>query len=141
MKQIIVVAVLVVSGISLLSFDQKFDLKASMARGKEIYEGQCMTCHMEQGEGIESVYPPMAKSNYLANRDRLVKIIRKGTRGPITVNGVQYDGEMVGFELTDEQTSDVINYIRNSWGNKHTAVTPGEIPAGLGTVSKDYQPF
>ena len=140
MKQIIVVVV-IVSGISFFSFDQKFDLKASMARGKEIYETQCVTCHMQEGEGIESVYPPMAKSNYLANRDRLIKIIRKGTRGPMTVNGIQYDGEMVGFELTDEQTADVINYIRNSWGNKHAAVTPGEIPAGLGTVSKDYQPY
>jgi mono/diheme cytochrome c family protein len=141
MKQIFVIVVLIASGISFLSFDQRFDLKASIARGKEVYEGQCMSCHMEAGEGIESVYPPMAKSNYLANRDRLIKIIRKGTRGPMTVNGVQYDGEMAGLELTDEQTADVINYIRNSWGNKHPAVTPGEIPAGLGTVSKDYQAY
>lgn len=141
MKQIFVIVVLLASGISFLSFDQKFDLKASIARGKEVYEGQCMSCHMETGEGIESVYPPMVKSNYLANRDRLIKIIRKGTRGPMTVNGIQYDGEMAGLELTDEQTADVINYIRNSWGNKHAAVTPGEIPAGLGTESKDYQAY
>jgi mono/diheme cytochrome c family protein len=141
MKKTIVVAVLITSGISLFSFDQKFDLKASIARGKEVYEGQCMSCHLAEGEGIESVYPPVAKSSYLANRDRLVKIIRKGVRGPMTVNGIQYDGEMAGLELSDEQTADVINYIRNSWGNKHPAVTPGEIPAALGTASKDYQPY
>ena len=141
MKQIIVIAVLVTSGISLFSFDQKFDLKASIARGKEVYEGQCMSCHMAEGQGVESVFPPMVKSTYLTNRDLLVKIIRKGTRGPMTVNGIQYDGEMVGLELSDEQTADVINYIRNSWGNKHAAVTPGEIPAALATASKDYQPF
>ncbi|MBL0742395.1 c-type cytochrome [Chryseolinea lacunae] len=143
MKKIIFISLFCVSVVSFFSFQQKpkFDLKTSIARGKEIYAAQCITCHMEQGEGMEGAFPPLAKSNYLANRDRLIKIIVKGVRGPMTVNGVAYDGEMVGFTLTDEQTSDVINYIRNSWGNKHAAVTPGEIPAGLGTQSADYQPY
>lgn len=96
---------------------------------------------MEQGEGMEGVYPPLAKSNFLANRDRLIKIVLKGMRGPIKVNGKDYDSEMVGFELTDEQASDVINYVRNSWGNKHVAVQPSEIAAGLGTKSAEYTPY
>lgn len=128
---------------SFFSFRMKpsFDLKASIARGKEIYAAQCMSCHMEQGEGMEGAFPPLAKSNFLANRDRLIKIVLKGMRGPITVNGTAYDGEMVGFELTDEQASDVINYIRNSWGNKHPAVQPSEIAAGVGTKSAEYTPY
>ncbi len=141
MKKIIITTSLVTIVISFFSFNQKFDLKASVARGKEVYETQCITCHMEQGEGLEGVYPAIAKSNYLANRDRLTKIIRKGVRGQMTVNGNAYDGEMIGFDLTDEQTSDVINYIRNSWGNKHVAVIPNEIPEGLNTESKDYTPY
>lgn len=143
MKKIIFISLFCVSVVSFFSFQQKpkFDLKTSMARGKEIYAAQCITCHMEQGEGMEGAFPPLAKSNYLANRDRLIKVVLKGVRGPMTVNGTAYDGEMVGFTLTDEQASDVINYIRNSWGNKHAAVTPGEIPAGLGTTSADYQPY
>lgn len=55
------------SALALVSFSQKpeFDLQASIARGKDVYIAQCMSCHMESGEGIESVYPPLAKSDYL----------------------------------------------------------------------------
>ena len=30
----------------------KFDLKASMTKGKDIYTSYCMSCHMENGEGF-----------------------------------------------------------------------------------------
>ena len=36
---------------------------------------------------------------------------------------------MPGVDLTDEQVSDVLNYVRNSWGNKGEAVTPTEVKA------------
>lgn len=109
---------------------QKFDLKGSIERGKEIYNTQCITCHMEQGEGIESVYPPLAKSDYLmADKNRSIQQILYGANGEITVNGVSYNGVMSSFELTDAEVSDVLNYIRNSFGNKGAAVTPGEVKA------------
>lgn len=124
------IVALTVVGITFLSFDQKFDLKASMTRGKSVYEAQCMTCHMEQGEGIEGVYPPLAKSDYLmADKKRSIQQILKGVSGEIKVNGVLYNTEMAGIELTDEETSDVLNYIRNSFGNKGAAVTPAEVNA------------
>ena len=44
---------------------QASDLEASIARGKTIYNTQCVTCHREKGEGIKDVYPPLAKSDYL----------------------------------------------------------------------------
>jgi nitrite reductase (NO-forming) len=75
-KNAILVTVFSITVISFFSFQKKpaFDLKASIARGKEIYTAQCITCHMEQGEGIESVYPPLAKSDYLmADKRRSVQ--------------------------------------------------------------------
>jgi mono/diheme cytochrome c family protein len=45
----------------------------------------------------------------------------------MTVNGKTYNGEMPAIDLTDEQVSDVLNYVRNSWGNKGAAVTPSEV--------------
>lgn len=123
------VAVVLVS-VSLLSFQQKqkFDLKASVERGKEIYIEQCMSCHLEQGEGIEDVYPPLAKSDYLmADKIRSIKNVLHGMTGEIKVNGKNYNGEMTAFEMTDEQVSDVLNYVRNSWGNKGQAVTPEDV--------------
>lgn len=119
--------------LSLLSFDliQKFDLKASIERGKDVYSGQCMSCHMDQGEGIEGVYPPLAKSDYLAaDKKRSIDQVLHGLTGEITVNGQKYDGVMTGFDaLSDTEISDVLNYVRNSFGNKGAAVLPDEVKA------------
>jgi nitrite reductase (NO-forming) len=135
MKFLIILAAIAVS---LTAFKQKpankqkpaFDLKASIARGQEVYGSYCISCHMEKGEGIESVYPPLAKSDYLmADKKRSITITLKGYTGEIKVNGVTYNGEMTSFDLTDQEASDVLNYIRNSFGNKGEAVKPEEVKA------------
>ena len=117
---------------ALLSFrgHQAFDLKASIARGKEVYVAYCLSCHMEAGNGIENTYPPLAKSDYLmADKKRSIQQILQGATGEMKVNGKMYNAPMTGFDLTDEQVSDVLNYIRNSWGNKGGAIRPDEIKA------------
>ena len=114
------------------SFQQKpkFDLTASINRGKDIYIAQCLTCHLEQGEGIEDVYPPLAKSDYLmADKKRSIQQVLYGAKGEIKVKGKTYNGEMSAFDLNDQQASDVLNYIRNSFGNKGGGITPEEIKA------------
>lgn len=130
MRKMIFALALTFFAITLFSFvqAQKIDLKASIERGKSIYEAQCITCHMAQGEGIETVYPPLAKSDYLmADKKRSIQQIIEGSNGEITVKGVTYNGVMSSFDLTDTDVSDVLNYIRNSFGNKGTAVAPAEV--------------
>lgn len=132
MKFLRVLVVLTASVTVLAAFQQKpaFDLKASVARGKEVYGSYCITCHMEKGEGIESVYPPLAKSDYLmADKKRSINIILKGMSGEIKVNNVTYNADMTSFDLSDQETSDVLNYIRNSFGNKGEPVKPDEVKA------------
>ncbi|MCU0443767.1 MAG: cytochrome c [Microscillaceae bacterium] len=105
-------------------------LQASIKRGKTVYESNCLSCHMNQGEGIPSVFPPLAKSDYLmADKNRAIKQVIKGLKGKIVVNGVTYDGEMPANDLSDQQVVDVMNYIRNSWGNKGKIVTIEEVKA------------
>jgi nitrite reductase (NO-forming) len=121
-----------VSACVCLSFQQKkpYDLKASMARGEQLYVSYCLSCHMDQGQGIEGVYPPLAKSDYLmADKNRSIRQVLYGVSGEIKVNGKTYNLEMTGFDLTNEETADVLNYIRNSWGNKGAVVTPEEVKA------------
>jgi mono/diheme cytochrome c family protein len=118
--------------ITFSSFQKKspFDLKASISRGQEIYNINCIACHMEKGEGLEGVYPPLAKSDYLmADKKRSIIQILKGVTGPMTVNRVDYDGEMNAFDLSDSEVSDVLNYVRNSFGNKGGAILPAEVLA------------
>ncbi|PWT76810.1 MAG: cytochrome c [Bacteroidetes bacterium] len=109
---------------------QKFDLKASIARGKDVYTAYCLSCHMEQGTGVEGVYPPLAQADYLmADKKRSIQQVLYGANMEMKVNGKSYTTPMNGFDLTDEQVSDVLNYIRNSWKNKGAAVTPGDVKA------------
>lgn len=83
-----------------------------------------------KGEGIEDVYPPLAKADYLmADKKRSIVQVLYGASGEMKVNGKIYSLEMTGFDLTDQEASDVLNYIRNSWGNKGVAVTPEEVNA------------
>jgi mono/diheme cytochrome c family protein len=141
MKKIYSVFSVALSILVLCSFYQAFDLKASMERGKAIYEAQCISCHMAEGEGLEGVFPPLAKTDYLNDKNRLIKVVVLGVRGSMKINGVDYNGEMTGFDLKDEQVSDVLNYIRNSWGNKGEPIQPAEVQPGLKATTKDYQPY
>ena len=130
MKRVFVLGLLACTVFTFFAFNQKpaFDLKASIVRGKDVYVANCMSCHMELGEGIEDVYPPLAKSDYLmADKKRSIHQILKGVTGEIKVNGKVYNGEMVSIELSDQEVSDVLNYVRNSFGNKGDAVTPEQV--------------
>lgn len=124
-----------------VAFGQKFDLNTSVTRGKTIYTKNCMNCHMIDGKGLERVFPPLIKNSNLTDKKRLINVVIKGMKGPIKVNGVPYDGVMNGFKFTDQQTSDVINYILNSWGNKSEPVLPTEIQPALKAKIKNYQPI
>lgn len=141
MKIVFSIAIVLVLALTLQSFNQDFDLKASVARGKTVFDSQCASCHMEDGNGLEGVFPTLVKSDYFTDKNRLVKVVTTGLRGPIVVNGVNYDGEMPANVLTDEQVSDVLNYVRNSWGNKAEAILPGEIQKAKTAVSEHYQAY
>jgi nitrite reductase (NO-forming) len=109
---------------------QNNDLKKSMERGKRIYGSYCQTCHMQNGLGIEGVFPPLAKSDYLMkDRSRSIRQIINGASGKMVVNGKTYNGNMPPQGLTVKQTADVLNYIMNSWGNKAKIVTVAEVKA------------
>ncbi len=106
----------------------KKDLNAmelAIARGKEIYnkDGFCATCHQPDGKGLEaSGFPPLTGSSWVTgNTSRLIKLVMHGLYGPIEVNGKKYAGTVpmtpYGSMLNDTEMSDVLNYIRNSFGN------------------------
>lgn len=127
MKKLAITAALLIC-FFFCSAQKSFDLKSSIARGKDVYTAYCITCHMEQGEGMDDVYPPLAKSDYMmADKKRLTEQVLYGASGEMKVNGKTYNAEMAGFELSDQDASDLLNYIRNSFGNKAAAMTPDEV--------------
>ena len=109
---------------------QTFDLKASIERGKDLYIVYCLSCHMDSGEGMQDTYPPLAKSDYMmADKKRSIQQVLYGAEGEMTVNGEKYNTKMDPIDMKDEEVSDVLNYVRNSFGNKGEAVTPEEVKA------------
>ncbi len=104
----------------------------SIERGKEVYTNYCQNCHMEDGMGTPDVFPPVAKTDYVKRPAKeLIKIILEGQSGEIVVNKKTYNGMMPAQSyLTNEQIADVLNYVRNSWGNKIPGtITPAQVKA------------
>lgn len=120
------------------AFSQSFNLKESIERGKEVYALECQSCHIAEGEGLPGVYPPLAKTTYLKQPSPfLINIILKGQSGEIVVNETTYNTSMPAQEyLSDEKVSDVLNFIRNSWTNKGTAITPAQVKTERDKIKK-----
>lgn len=129
-KTIFFTALLVPAAGLFIFFSQDKNLQESMKRGKEVYALYCQSCHMENGEGMEGVNPPVAKTTYLKDVKKNIGYILNGQTGEITVNGKKYNATMNPMNyLDDQQIADVLNYVRNSWGNKYPAVTPAQVKA------------
>ena len=102
---------------------QKKPLEQSIADGEEIYNDFCIQCHLNTGEGVSGVFPPLAKSDFLVNNIEIsIKGLKYGMSGPIVVNGEEYDGVMEDQGLDDDEIADVLNYILNSWGNQYNEI-------------------
>lgn len=129
MKKILVLASLS-AVISLLSFKNTEPVdKATMERGKKVYQQYCNACHQADGSGVPGLNPPLDKTAYvLGNKTKLIQIILKGMNTHEEIDGETYSNVMPPFKfLQDQQVSDVLTYIRNSFGNKAIAVTHGDV--------------
>jgi nitrite reductase (NO-forming) len=101
-----------------------------IAAGKQLFTGTCSVCHQANGEGLPGVFPPLAKSDYLARQDKnhLISIPLHGLTGKITVNGKDYDSVMPPMtQLTDDEVANLLTYVLNSWGNPGGQVSKDEV--------------
>ncbi len=105
------------------------DLKTQIASGELLFKGTCSVCHQPTGQGIPSVFPPLAKSDFLmADKHRSMEIVLKGLTGPVTVNGKTFNSVMPPMsQLRDDEIANILTFVRNSWGNQGEAVTAKEV--------------
>lgn len=99
--------------------------------GQAIYEALCLNCHQASGQGLTGVYPPLAKSEWVAGDPQaLIKLTIHGLAGPTKVLGKDYGlVPMPPMGLDDQQLADVLTYVRSAFGNSAPAVTPAEVKA------------
>ena len=102
-------------------------------QGENLYQAYCATCHMNEGQGLKSLIPPLAQADYLKlNREKLACIIRYGIEDSLIVNGKRYEQPMAGIDkLNAVEITNILNFVGSSWGNELEAFSLKEIEAQL----------
>lgn len=101
--------------------------------GRRIYVANCQACHGGRGEGEGAPgVPPLDKSEWVTadGPARLIRILVHAVEGPIKVAGKEYNNPGMlawGNQLKPEELAAVATFIRQSWGNKASAVTVDQI--------------
>ena len=99
------------------------------ATGDAIYKKTCIACHQANGEGIAGTFPPLAKSDFISDREKTISQVIKGYSGELTVNCKKYNSAMPAQQLNDEEIASVLSYVYSNFGNGGTAVTADEVKA------------
>ena len=105
----------------------------------------CITCHQPDGEGLPAAkFPPISNTKWIqGNPDRLIKLTMHGLHGPIEIKGKKYAGQvpMTAFKaLSDDEMAAVLTYVRNTFGNKASAISADQVKA-VRAATKDREGF
>jgi glucose/arabinose dehydrogenase/mono/diheme cytochrome c family protein len=95
----------------------------SLGNGKALYQSYCASCHMENGRGVNGIFPPLVRTVWIEDEDRFLQVLLHGLKGKIAVDGVDYDELMPAFNfLSDRELAEIATYIRSNFGNHYEAV-------------------
>ncbi|UYQ94688.1 c-type cytochrome [Chitinophaga horti] len=108
-------------------------------RGYKIFTTVCQTCHGPDGNGIQSLAPPLNESQWVnGERERLIAIVLFGLTGPVEVNGKVYkapeiSGDMPGIgnndEFSDADIAQLLSFLRKAWSNNADKITDKDVKA------------
>ena len=106
--------------------------------GEAFYKQYCANCHLDNGEGLAGLIPPLAGADYLRNnREKLPCIVRHGLEGEIVVNGRKFSEQMAGIKTAnDVEITNVLNFINNAWGNQNGVYKLEEVQQFLKNCSR-----
>ena len=102
----------------------------TMLAGRKVYEQHCAACHGDRGQGVSGMYPMLAgnRAVTLESHNNLVQGIRLGGFMPTTAGNRQPFGmPPYGQVLNDNEIAAVATFIRQSWGNSASPVSPLDV--------------
>ena len=107
----------------------KLDKPKEVSVGQELYNIYCISCHQGDGKGAKGRFPTLVGTDWvIGDKKRLINVLLNGLEGEIIVNGETWNGYMPQhIFLSDEQITDVLNYIRTSFGNNAPIVDINEV--------------
>ena len=97
--------------------------------GEKIYKTYCVACHLIDGKGDGSRFPPLDSSEYvMGDKNRLINILLNGMQQQITVKGKQYNNIMPSHRfLSDKDLALVLVYVRQNFGNTASEITAEDV--------------
>ncbi|MDX2285420.1 MAG: cytochrome c [Bacteroidia bacterium] len=102
--------------------------------GRKLYERECQSCHLENGQGLRGWIPPVAGADYVQERGaELACLIVHGISDTLTVNGRRYAQPMPGVQkpLTPNEIAALINYLKTAWGKQGAPVSAPDVARAL----------
>jgi len=104
-------------------------LQDQVQAGQALFSGTCSVCHQGNGAGLPGVFPPLAKSDFLAaDKNRAIRVVLGGLNGKVTVNGNEYNSVMPSMnQLNDDEIANILTYVLNSWGNPGGSISTEEV--------------
>ncbi|POZ59948.1 nitrite reductase, copper-containing [Chromobacterium alticapitis] len=96
--------------------------------GQAVFSKNCVACHQANAQGVPGVFPPLANSDLIQKTPlEAARIILGGRAGQLTVNGVSYNGVMPSLDLSDEEVTDVLNYVSVKFNQGKPVVTVDDV--------------
>jgi len=125
--------------------DSAFTSKAGLEAqsGAAIYGNICQGCHMPQGQGAVGAghYPALAGDPKLISWEYAALTVLRGRNGmpSFALPAGQVD-ETRAVHLSDAQIADVVNYVRQHFGNHYKQLITAEQVAALPHPSPEPTP-
>lgn len=91
----------------------------TFGNGKIIYTQRCAICHLSSGTGIDRLFPSLANNPIVMAKNPVssINIVLNGAALPPSFIAQSAIAMPAFRDLSDQDISDVVNYIRNNWGN------------------------
>ena len=87
---------------------------------EQSFTENCSACHQVDGKGIPGAFPALAGDAFVVGpASAPIGVVLNGRAGMPTFKA----------DLTDEQIAAALTYVRTSWGNAATPVTPDQVKA------------
>jgi mono/diheme cytochrome c family protein len=88
--------------------------------GQTLFETNCSACHRPTGQGVPGAFPALAGNPFVqGDRDKVIATVLGG-RGGMPV---------FGNDIGDADLAAILSYVRTSWGNAASLVSPDAVAA------------
>ena len=101
-----------------------------MRLGRTVYSQECASCHGAKGSGDPPRYPPLANNQSIQMESAVnpIRMVLNGGFPPGTAaNPLPYGMPPFAQRLSNDEVAAVVTYIRSSWGNHGTAISPRQV--------------